>query len=160
MWVVKKALEEYVDENILVGDSTIAICWASNDKQRLSLFHRNRLIEIRRGTPIEQIFHCPDKYKEEDVGPATVWELGKPWMKQPMNVLIDNVSDTNALSVFNRQCRSLSIKKEVLTLTFLPTQRITSSTCESPSENVYEKKEAQEKSIMDLLLNTDIIYQL
>ena len=102
MWVVRKALEEYVDENILVGDSTIAICWASNDKRRLSLFHRNRVIQIRRGTPIEQIFHCesaanpsdvgtrPDKYKEEDVGPSSVWELGKPWMKQPMNVLIEN----------------------------------------------------------------------
>ena len=45
-WVVKKALDEWVDSSILVGDSNIALCWTTAEHKRLSMFHRNRVIQI------------------------------------------------------------------------------------------------------------------
>ena len=91
-WVVRSALHEWVDSNILFSDSTIALCWLTSEKLKLSLFHRNRVLQVRRGTNLEDVFHVgtefnpadcgtrPDKVKLADIGPASRWENGDSWM--------------------------------------------------------------------------------
>ena len=91
-WVVRSALQEWVDSNILFSDSTIALCWLTSEKLKLSLFHRNRVLQVRRGTNLEDVFHVgtefnpadcstrPDKVKLTDIGPASRWENGDSWM--------------------------------------------------------------------------------
>ena len=46
-WLVRNSLKDWIHEFILVSDSVIALCWASSDKKQLSLFHRNRALQIR-----------------------------------------------------------------------------------------------------------------
>ena len=87
-WVVKNALLDWVETSILFSDSTIALCWLTSEKLRLSLFHRNRVLQVRRGTSLEDVFHVrtehnpadcgtrPDKIKVTDVGPDSRWENG------------------------------------------------------------------------------------
>ena len=91
-WVVRLALKEWVDKEVLFGDSTIALCWVTSPKLRLSLFHRNRVLQIRRGMELENLYHVrtdenpadcgtrPEKVKISDVGPNSRWESGEPWM--------------------------------------------------------------------------------
>ena len=56
-WVVRSALQEWVNFSILFSDSTIALCWLTSEKLRLSLFHRNRVLQTRRGTNLEDVYH-------------------------------------------------------------------------------------------------------
>ena len=82
-----------MDQHILFGDSVIALCWVTSEKLRLSLFHRNRVLQVRRGTELENLYHIktdknpadcgtrPDKVKISDVGPDSRWETGDSWMK-------------------------------------------------------------------------------
>ena len=91
-WVVKSALQDWVEQSILFSDSTIALCWLTSEKLRLSLYHRNRVIQIRRGTSLEEVYHVktefnpadcgtrPEKVKPTDVGPDSRWEVGDQWM--------------------------------------------------------------------------------
>ena len=91
-WMVRAALSSWVDEIIVCSDSTIALCWVTAEKKRLSLFHRNRAVQIRRGTELSQLYHVdtehnpadlgtrPSKVKLTDVGPDSVWEQGCAWM--------------------------------------------------------------------------------
>lgn len=91
-WVVRSALQDWVESSILFSDSTIALCWLTSEKLRLSLFHRNRVLQVRRGTNLEDVFHVRtecnpadcgtrvDKVKLTDVGPDSRWENGDPWM--------------------------------------------------------------------------------
>ena len=51
-WLIRKLLTEWVDSYILCGDSVIALCWVSSEKRSLSMFHRNRVIQIRRGSKL------------------------------------------------------------------------------------------------------------
>ena len=56
------------------------------------MFHRNRVIQIRRGTAMEELYHVktaenpsdigtrPDKVTLQDVGPDSMWENGTEWM--------------------------------------------------------------------------------
>merc|ERR1712096_579650 len=92
-WIVRQALEEWVSSYILIGDSTISLCWVTSEKKRLSLFHRNRCVQVRRGTDLDQIYHVvsecnpadlgtrPGAVQDCDVGPNSKWEKGLPWMK-------------------------------------------------------------------------------
>ena len=92
-WIVRQCLEKWISSYILICDSTIALCWISSERKRLSLFHRNRCVQVRRGTELERIFHViseenpadlgtrPDLVTEEDVGPNSRWEVGLPWMR-------------------------------------------------------------------------------
>ena len=92
-WVVRKALDDWVSSSILVGDSLIALCWTTSENKRLSMFHRNRVIQIRRGTALEDLYHVktsenpsdigsrPDKVSVNDVGPNSRWENGCTWMQ-------------------------------------------------------------------------------
>ena len=80
-------------EYIICSDSIIALCWVSSEKKSLSMYHRNRVIQIRRSSELNKIFHVktdenladlgtrPEKVKISDVGPDSDWECGKAWMK-------------------------------------------------------------------------------
>ena len=96
-WVVRLALKEWVDKEIIFSDSMIALCWITSEKLRLSLFHRNRVLQIRRGTELENIYHVrtnlnpadcgtrPEKVKISDLGSQSRWENGDPWMTLPIS---------------------------------------------------------------------------
>ena len=91
-WIIRQALEEWISSHIVISDSRIALCWVSSEKKRLSLFHRNRCAQIRRGTDLDCLFHCiteenpadlgtrPELVLDSDVGPQSKWEKGLPWM--------------------------------------------------------------------------------
>ena len=86
-WIVEKALEGWVAEKI-VGS--------------LALFHKNRVIQIRRGTRLDQLYHMrttvnsadlgtrSDKLKILNVGPGSVWQEGYPWMKMDIDEAVEN----------------------------------------------------------------------
>ena len=115
-WIVRQCLEKWISSYILIGDSTISLCWVSSEKKRLSLFHRNRCVQVRRGTELDRIFHViseenpadlgtrPDLVTETDVGPNSNWEVGKPWMKGDIEEAIEKGTLT--------PISSLRLKKE------------------------------------------------
>ena len=92
-WVASQALDDWYDSSIIVNDSTISLCWTKSEKKRLSLYHRNRVVQIRRGVELKQIYHVvsaqnpsdcgtrPDLVVDSDIGPGSRWENGLPWMK-------------------------------------------------------------------------------
>ena len=94
LWFCRQALGNWVSQYLLVSDSTISICWVTSEKKRLSLFHRNRVIQVRRGVELDRLFHVatdhnpadiptrPEKVTDQDVGPQSRWERGLPWMKK------------------------------------------------------------------------------
>ena len=82
-WLVKNSLKECVDEVILISDSVIALCWTSSDKKQLSLFHRNRVLQIRRMIGLDQIYHVDTNHNPSDVG------------TRPDAVTIDDVSQNS-----------------------------------------------------------------
>ena len=81
LWICRRALEGWLKDYMLCGDSVITICWVTSENKRLSLFHRNRVVQIRFHTELDKIFHLrtehnpadigtrPDSVKESDVGP-------------------------------------------------------------------------------------------
>ena len=92
-WILRQALEKWIDSHIVIGDSTISLCWVSSEKKRLSLFHRNRTVQIRRAVEnLDVLYHVvseanpadcgtrPSAVKDEHVGPNSIWEKGLPWM--------------------------------------------------------------------------------
>ena len=101
-WLVRKSLEDWIDEYIICGDSIIALCWVTSEKKSLSTFHRNRVIQIRHGTDLERLYHVkteenladlgtrPEKVKVTDVGPESEWENGKEWMRQELSAAVSN----------------------------------------------------------------------
>ena len=88
LWIVRKALEGMVVEYSLCSDSVISICWTTSENKKLSLYHRNRVVQVRFHTDLERIYHLrtdynpadigtrPSKVKDEDVGPDSTWENG------------------------------------------------------------------------------------
>ena len=92
-WVVRLALSDWCEKNIIFADSVIALCWVTSEKLRLGLFHRNRVLQVRRGMELEELYHVrtdknpadcgtrPEKVKLCDVGPSSRWECGDAWMK-------------------------------------------------------------------------------
>ena len=45
-WILRQTLERWIDSYIVISNSTIALCWVLSEKKRLSLFHRNRCVQI------------------------------------------------------------------------------------------------------------------
>ena len=96
LWICRKALEGWLDYFYLFGDSVIAICWVFSEKKRLSIFHRNRVNQIRMNTPLEAITHVgtnfnpadigsrPEKLEDTDIGPDSIWENGYEWMTESL----------------------------------------------------------------------------
>ena len=99
-WILRQSLENWVKSYIVVGDSTIALCWTTSDKKRLSLFHRNRCVQIRRGTDLSALYHVetehnpadvgtrPKLVQDSDIGPNSIWEKGMPWMKEEISTAV------------------------------------------------------------------------
>ena len=55
--IVRMALDDWMDSHIEFGDSSIALCWTTSEKKRLSLYHRNRCAQIRRATEVTNLYH-------------------------------------------------------------------------------------------------------
>ena len=84
----------------------IALSWRMSETKPLAMFHKNRVVQIRRGTELDQLYHVrtevnsadvgtrPDKLKVQDVGPGSVWQEGYPWMRmdmrKPLKVVISS----------------------------------------------------------------------
>ena len=78
---------------IVIGDSTISMCWVTSEKKRLSLYHRNRTVQIRRGVDLDKLYHViseenpadcgtrPSAVKDDHIGPNSDWERGFKWMR-------------------------------------------------------------------------------
>ena len=66
--ILRQALVNWVDSFILIGDSTIALSWVSSEKKRLSLFHRNRCVQVRRGTELDVMYHVLSECNPADIG--------------------------------------------------------------------------------------------
>ena len=91
--VVRKALPDWVESSILASDSEIALHWIISDSRKLSMWHRNRVIQTRRNIDLDNIFYVgtddnvadvgtrAEKVTIEDVGPDSRYELGDPWMR-------------------------------------------------------------------------------
>ena len=100
LWVVRKALEGWVTDYILISDSVITLCWITSEKKRLSLYHRNRVIQVRLNTDVEKLMfvrttHNPadvgtrsEKVNDDSVGPQSVWERGCPWMEDSIEAAV------------------------------------------------------------------------
>ena len=92
LWMVRRALSEWVVDYMLLSDSVISLCWVTNENKRLSLFHRNRCNQIRMNTDLDKCFWVStlanpsdvgtraDKVEDDSVGPGSVWEKGCEWM--------------------------------------------------------------------------------
>ena len=101
-WIVRQALDIGQVGLIL----HIALCWTKSEKKRLSLFHRNRCAQIRRGSELEALYHVatdqnpadlgtrPSTVQDSDVGPNSRWEVGLPWMRK-------DIDDAVALGILN-----------------------------------------------------------
>ena len=112
LWLLRQILSRWVDTFVLIGDAQITLYWVLSEKKRLGLWHRTRAAQIRRGTPIENIYHIksvanvadgptrPDKLKiETDLGPGSVWETGLPWMKLDLDDLVSDGLLTPATNI-------------------------------------------------------------
>ena len=66
------------------------------------MFHRNRVIAVRRNTEVSQLYHVPskenpadlgtrpEKVSIEDVGPGSPWETGLSWMHEDLEKAISD----------------------------------------------------------------------
>ena len=89
-WVIERCLDGWISETILGCDSTIALCWTTSEMKPLAIYHKNRVIQIRRGTDLKDLYHVrtdvnpadvgtrPEKVSVSDVGPGSVWQEGYP----------------------------------------------------------------------------------
>ena len=92
-WIVRTALKGWDFDYLQASDSTIALCWVTSEQLRLNEFHRNRVVQIRRGVELNKIFHVktdllvadigtrPEKVSIEDIMPGSRWHNGEKWMK-------------------------------------------------------------------------------
>ena len=95
-WIVRKALPDWVESSIIAGDSEIALKWTTYDSRKLGMWVRNRIIQIRRGTELSELYHVgsehnvadvgtrADKVTIGDVGPDSRYENGDEWMRMEM----------------------------------------------------------------------------
>ena len=90
--LVRSWLGDWIESYIIVSDSTISLFWVSSEHKRLSLFHRNRVLQILRGSSVNNLYHVktsfnpadlgtrPSKVKLEDIHPCSKWICGEEWM--------------------------------------------------------------------------------
>ena len=91
-----------MDSYILVGDSVITLCWVSTDKKRHFQFVRKRVIQIRKTTDLENMYHVTTDQNPTDVGtrPELVtladvqeeskWIAGTGWMRQDISKAVSD----------------------------------------------------------------------
>ena len=112
LWILRILLANWVDSFLLVGDAQIPLFWALSDRKRLGLWHRSRAAQIRRGTPLENLFHIGTEFNIADVatrpdkldlrtalGPGSIWEQGLPWMSKDLETLVQEGILTPATSL-------------------------------------------------------------
>eukprot|EP00092_Neocalanus_flemingeri_P018101 GFUD01019591.1.p1 GENE.GFUD01019591.1~~GFUD01019591.1.p1 ORF type:complete len:2548 (-),score=673.50 GFUD01019591.1:927-8570(-) len=111
LWLLRQILSHWVDTFLLAGDAQIPLFWVLSEKKRLGLWHRTRAAQVRRGTPLENIYHVrteenvadgptrPDKLKLSDLGPGSVWETGLPWMAKDMEEILADGELTPATKI-------------------------------------------------------------
>ena len=56
LWICRNALGDWVGSYELFSDSSISICWVTSENKRLSLFHRNRVVQVRFHTNLDRIY--------------------------------------------------------------------------------------------------------
>jgi hypothetical protein len=108
--VVKKAFGDYHKKRIKLTDSQIKLYWINNEDKWLKTWVRNRIIEIRRLTSIEEWYYVSTKLMIADIGTRkgvslqevksnSAWINGYEWMKKPLEDLpimsINQVKLTN-----------------------------------------------------------------
>ena len=66
------------------------------------MFHRNRVVQIRRGTALDELYHVktsenpsdigtrPEKVSISDVGPDSMWENGCTWMRGTISQALED----------------------------------------------------------------------
>jgi hypothetical protein len=119
--IVACDMAKWIESYIVFGDSTIALCWVTSDKKRLSLFHRNHCVQIRRGTDLDMLFHVvtecnpagtrPAEVRDEDIGPNGKWEKGLPWMREELDDAIEQGILTPAVDLRINDDEEDSFKK-------------------------------------------------
>ena len=100
-WLVRKTLSDWVHQYVICGDSVISLCWVSAEKKSLSMYHRNRVIQIRSSSELNSLYHVkteenladlgtrPERVKISDVGPESEWEQGKSWMRREISSAVE-----------------------------------------------------------------------
>ena len=115
--------------------------WTTSENRRLGIFHRARVLLIRRGSSLDQIYHVrsahnacdtgtrPDKLSVDAVGPESRWEKGADWMTMDIDdaIAIDVIKPALQLRIkpeeeseFNDGC--VFEKPEILTRGHVTTQ--------------------------------------
>ena len=101
LWIVRKALESWLEDYSLISDSCIALCWATANNKRLSIWHRNRTNQVRMNTDLDKLYFVKTdsnpadvatrsgKVKDDSVGPDSIWETGMDWMTNSIDKAID-----------------------------------------------------------------------
>ena len=56
-WIIRKGLSDWVESSILASDSEIALKWTTFDSRKLGMWVRNRIIQIRRGTELNDLYY-------------------------------------------------------------------------------------------------------
>ena len=99
---VENSLKNWPVTRIQGSDSTIALSWINSEKIRLSIFHRNRVVAVRRSVNLDNVYHVktenmaadvgtrPEKVRSDDVAPGSKWINGVPWMKLPLKEAVEN----------------------------------------------------------------------
>ena len=55
-------------EYSLCSDSVMSICWIISEERRQSLYHRNKVVQVRFHTDLEKINHV-----KSDHNPVNIW---------------------------------------------------------------------------------------
>ena len=56
LWIVRKALDKWLGSYVLLVDSVIALCWITSENKILSLFHRNRVNQVRMNMDLDCLY--------------------------------------------------------------------------------------------------------
>ena len=100
-YIVRNSLDNWVEDYAIGCDSTIALHWVKSHKLKLSIFHRNRVVQIRRTTDLAKIYHVvtdqnladlptrPEKTSYVDADPLSVWHTGLDWMKLDLDQAVE-----------------------------------------------------------------------
>ena len=85
LWLLRQILSNWVHTFILAGDAQIPLHWVLSNKLKLGLWHRTQAVQVRRGTPLENIYNMiteanvadiptrPDQLTLADLGPGSDW---------------------------------------------------------------------------------------
>ena len=117
LFIVRQALQDWVEDYAILSDSIISISWVTNVKKRMSIFHRNRANQFLMHTSTAKLFFVrseyniadvatrPDRVQDHDVGPNSTWERGLPWMKESLEKAIDEdiIKPANELRLDNTE---------------------------------------------------------